>query len=278
VSEAAGQGVLASHVRHSDPDRYFAALFAPAALRAHLFALYAFNHELARLAESVREPMLGEIRLAWWRETLKGARAGNPRNHDVARAMAEVLRAHDLPEPLFDALIEARHFDVTDAMFVDTAALEAYVDMTSGNVMRLAARILGAGEGSEALARRAGLAFGLTGILRAVPHHALRRKLYLPRDLVEREKLEPEDVFAGKGSDALSRVVWQVALAARRHFAEARALRLPKQAAAAFLPAALVPLYLKRLSGAAFDPFRLTEVTIHRRQMRLLAASLRGRV
>jgi phytoene synthase len=265
-------------VRHSDPDRYFAALFAPQKLRTHLFALYAFNHELARVAESVREPMLGQIRLAWWRETLEAARAGNPRDHDVARAMAEVLAARDLPEPLFDALIEARHFDVSDEMFADLAALETYVDATSGNVMRLAARILGSGEASEALARSAGLAFGLTGILRAVPPHAQRRKLYLPRDLVERERLDPEGLFAGKGGDALARVVWQVALAARRHFAEARALRLPKQSAAAFLPAALVPLYLRRLSRAGFDPFRLTEVPIHRCQMRLLAASLRGRV
>jgi phytoene synthase len=122
------------------------------------------------------------------------------------------------------------------------------------------------------------LAYGLTGILRAVPHHAMRKKLFLPRDLIEREQVDPEYVFAGKGSDALSRVVWQVALAARRHFAEARALRVPKQAVGAFLPAALVPLYLRRLSRVGFDPFRLIEVPIHRRQMRLLAASLRGRV
>jgi phytoene synthase len=278
VSEAADQGVLASHVRHSDPDRYFAALFAPAPLRAHLFALYAFNHELARVAESVREPMLGEIRLAWWRETLEGAQAGNPRNHDVARALAVVLKAHDLPQALLDALIEARHFDISDTMFPDLAALEAYADTTSGSVMRLAARILGAGEASDALARSAGLAYGLTGLLRAVPHHALRKKLYLPRDLLESERLDPETVFAGHASDALSRVVYAVALRARRHFADARDMRLPKQAAAAFLPAALVPLYLRRLARAGFDPFRLTDVTIHRRQMRLLSASVRGRV
>jgi phytoene synthase len=276
VSETADQDVLASHVRHSDPDRYFAALFASAPLRAHLFALYAFNHELARVAESVREPMLGEIRLAWWRETMEGARAGTPRNHDVARALAAVFKAHDLPEALFDALIEARRFDISDAMFPDMAALEAYVDASSGNVMRLASRILGAE--NEDLARSAGLAYGLTGLLRALPHHAQRRKLYLPRDVVESERLDAEQVFAGRGSDALARVVYAVALRARRYFADARDMRLPKQAAAAFLPAALVPLYLKRLARSGFDPFRLTDVTIHRRQMRLLAASMRGKV
>ena len=42
-----------------------------------LFALYAFNHEVARVAETVREPMLGAIRLEWWRETVEGAREGD---------------------------------------------------------------------------------------------------------------------------------------------------------------------------------------------------------
>lgn len=50
-------------VRRFDPDRYFSALFAPADKRPLLFALYAFNHELARVGEVVREPMMGEIRL-----------------------------------------------------------------------------------------------------------------------------------------------------------------------------------------------------------------------
>jgi len=270
--------VLAPQVRQVDPDRYFAGLFAPEAARRHLFALYAFNHEVARAAETVREPMLGQIRLAWWRELVEGARAGTPRSHDIARALAAVLKAHDLPRALFDALIEAREFDVSDEMFADMGVLEAYVDATSGNVMRLAARILGPGDANEELARSAGLAYGLTGVLRALPHHALKKKLYLPRDLVESEQLAPETVFAGHGGDALARVVYAVALRARRHFADARDLRLPKQTAAAFLPAALVPLYLRRLARAGFDPFRLTDVTIHRRQMRLLSASLRGRV
>ncbi len=66
-------------VRERDPDRYFSALFAPAGQRRFLFALYAFNRELAHVGETVREPMLGEIRLAWWRETLDGARRNAPR-------------------------------------------------------------------------------------------------------------------------------------------------------------------------------------------------------
>ena len=89
--DAALANRLAASVRAADPDRYFSALFAPAPLRPLLFALYAFNHEVARVAETVREPMLGAIRLEWWRETVEGAAKGTPRNHDVARGLAALF-------------------------------------------------------------------------------------------------------------------------------------------------------------------------------------------
>ena len=84
-------------LRRHDQDRYCAALFAPADARPHLFALYALNYEVARVAETVREPMIADIRLAWWRETVEGARSGKPRDHDVARALAATLATVDLP-------------------------------------------------------------------------------------------------------------------------------------------------------------------------------------
>src|SRR5580692_5197211 len=87
---------LAASLRVADPDRYFASLFAPAPLRPQLFALYNFHHEVARIAETVREPMLGAIRLEWWRETAEGAARGVPRNHDVARGLAAVFDAHSI--------------------------------------------------------------------------------------------------------------------------------------------------------------------------------------
>src|SRR3569623_2664134 len=89
--DAALANRLAASVRAADPDRYFSALFAPAPQRPYLYALYAFNAELARVAETVREPMLGAIRLEWWRVTAEGAANGAPRNHDVARGLASDL-------------------------------------------------------------------------------------------------------------------------------------------------------------------------------------------
>src|SRR5271154_5336809 len=100
--DAALANRLAASVRAADPDRYFSALFAPAQLRPFLFALYAFNAEVARVAETVREPMLGAIRLEWWRETAEGAARGAPRNHDVARGLALLFAARAVALPDLD--------------------------------------------------------------------------------------------------------------------------------------------------------------------------------
>ena len=254
-------------VRRRDPDRFFSALFASADKRRSLFVLYAFHYEVARIAETVHEPMLAEIRLAWWREAVEGARAGKPRNHPVVQALAETLAANDLPEEIFERMIAARSFDVSQELFADMGALEEYADATSGSIMRLAARVLGAGETLDELAREAGIAVALAGLLRALPFHAARRKLFLPGNLLIEAMLSPEEIFAGQGGDKLRKIKNEIARVARTHLAAARRLAKPREALPAFLPASLVPLYLKR-----------SDAPLWRRQIALLGASVRGQI
>src|SRR5207244_12479744 len=45
-------------LRRQDSDRYLTALFAPSDRREALFALYAFNLEIARAREAVSEPFI----------------------------------------------------------------------------------------------------------------------------------------------------------------------------------------------------------------------------
>ncbi len=267
---------IAAMVRRADPDRYLAALFAPAAKRGYLMALYAFNVEIARVADTVREPMMGEIRLEWWRETLAGARQGMPRNHPVARALTELFGEIDLPPTPFEAMIAARAFDASAELFADRAALEAYCDATSGNLMRLAAQILGRAD--DAVAREAGIAYALTGIMRAVAHHAARHKSFLPQDLLHSVGLTKDELFSGHGRDKAKVALEQMSHWARDHLAAARAVRIPRETLAAYLPAALVPLFLSGIAKRSYDPLGSHPgVPIHRRQIRLLGAALRRR-
>jgi NADH dehydrogenase [ubiquinone] 1 alpha subcomplex assembly factor 6 len=202
---------------------------------------------------------------------VEGAFAGTPRNHDVAKGLAALFQSCPLPAADFEAIIAARAFDASAEHFADLAALETYVDATGGSVMRLAARILGGDLPIEinAMAREAALAYGLTGLLRSLGFHNARHKLYLPLDLLNAVGLTPEIFFELRDDARVDAVAHQLALRARDHFLAARRGPKPRAALPALLPAALVPVYLKRLGR---------DVPIHRRQMALLGAAMKKRL
>jgi phytoene synthase len=252
-------------VKRADPDRYISALFAPAERRPLLFALYAFNHELARIGETVKDAMLADIRLEWWREAVEGARAGKPRDHEVARALSALFAKVGPPPELFDAMITARRFDVGAAAFNDLSSLEDYADATSGNVMRIATRVLDERLPDYALLRQAGTAYALAGLLRAMPLHAARGKSFLPQSLVN--------------ASGEKHAITMIAKAALAHHAAARSRPKSGRTLAAVLPASLVPLYATRLSEAPEDMARaFADVPLYRRQWAMLRAAVRGRV
>jgi phytoene synthase len=270
--DAALANRLAASVRAADPDRYFATLFAPASQRPFLFTLYAFHAEVARVAETVREPMLGAIRLEWWRETAEAASKGSARNHDVARGLACLFAEKPVALGELEALIAARAFDSSAERLADFAALEAYLDSTSVALMRVASKLLEGGPGLEPLLREAGLAYGVTGLLRALPFHNGRHKLYLPLDLLSALHVTPEEFFHLEKTDSrLAAIVGQLAGRARDHFEAARRAPKPGTALPAILPAALVPVYLRKLHSGR-------DVPIHRKQMALLSAAMRKKL
>src|SRR5215510_7106857 len=119
-------------VRRVDFDRYLSSLFAPHALRAELNVLYAFNYEVAKTAETVSQPIAGQIRLQWWRDRISELYRGVAVEHPVVQALDGVISRRNLPRGLFDALIDAREHDLEEAPFATIDEFEAYADTTSG--------------------------------------------------------------------------------------------------------------------------------------------------
>uniref|UniRef100_UPI0026276187 squalene/phytoene synthase family protein n=1 Tax=uncultured Roseovarius sp. TaxID=293344 RepID=UPI0026276187 len=153
-------------VRRADAPRFQAAMAAPVAARSVLFPLYAFNVEVARAPWVTSEPMIAEMRLQWWVDALEEIRAGGVvRRHEVVTPLAHVLDA-DGAGLLID-LIEARRWDIERAPFEDEADFMRYIEATSGNLIRAAARALGPAD--EAVLIDAGFALGLANWFRAIP-------------------------------------------------------------------------------------------------------------
>ena len=88
-----------------------------------LLALAAFLAEIGRIPATVSEPMLGEIRLQWWRDTIAAVARGGISGHPVADAFGAAIRRHDLDLSLLHRVIDARGFDFTGDLYPDEAAL-----------------------------------------------------------------------------------------------------------------------------------------------------------
>ena len=245
--------------KSGDPDRSLAALFAPREARADLFALIAFNVELARIAEIVTEPGLGAIRLQWWHEAIDRAARGEATGHQVADAIGAAMRKGKLSRARINALIDARNFAIESRIMPDWAALEAHLAATSGGLFALGGECLGSrGPSLEKAATQAGLAYGLTGLMRALPVHAVSGRVYLPADALLRHRTSPEAILVGKSSDGLLAVLADLRLKARQALAESsrHVARLNANTRAAFRPLCLVDPYLASLEKTEGDPLR----------------------
>jgi phytoene synthase len=258
LEEREREAAVRTIVKDGDPDRYAAALFAPRASRDALFALYAFNVELARIAEQVSEPQLGEIRLQWWRDALDRAFAGETSGHPVADAVGNGARHDTLSRESLFGLIDARSFDVSVKIMRDSTALDDYLGKTAGALFRLAAEVTAPHRTGaiEPAVRAAGIAYGLTGLMRALPVHAAQGRVDLPADMLLRHGSSPEQILAGQGSKGLTEVLAELrdtALVARKS-AQGHVAALPSAAQAAFRPLALVEPYLSALQKV--DPLR----------------------
>ena len=257
-------------MRRYDPDRYFTSLFAGGSGHRALVTLYAFNLEIARIRETVSEPMLGQIRLQWWRDTIGEIYAGTPRNHPVAVALCGVIERHDPGRPRFEAMINGREADLEDHPPGTLDDLKSYARATAGELTCLALELLGArDETAMEIGYDAGKVWALTGLLKAVPYHATQGRSYLPG--VSGQMMQQNPI-----SNSVRLMTEQIAAAAMDGDVNFRrnGRKLPKKFRAAVLHNVLVRPELRRLEKARFDPFNYKPLTPASRRLRVTWSSM----
>jgi phytoene synthase len=245
-------------VAQADKVRYWATFYAPEDRRHALYALYAFDLELAAIAERVREPMAGEIRLQWWREVLEGKRGEEAAANPVAAGLLTALNQRSIaPEPLL-RLIEARRFDVYDEPMATIADFEKYGRATTGAIFNVAARLLGGdGKETEEICAQAGLAQAYLNAMLALGR-AVRGQLYLADEALGHYGADRRAIAAGAVTSELRAALAEMRLNARRNLSAARALlpHVSRNILPVLLPAALVMPTLARMERRNYDPLR----------------------
>jgi phytoene synthase len=267
-------------LRREDRDRWLASLFVPREPRRHMHALYAFSLEVARVRQIVSEPLLGEIRFQWWRDALEGAAdAGEAKANPVAAALLDTIARFDLPKAPVLELISARAAGLYGEPMDSVAALEAYTEATCSNLLRLAALILDREElaASREAADHAGIAYGITGLIRALPWHRARGQAFVPAEILQAHGASRDD-FAAGASEAVLAVIADLLALARAHLYifYAKLPALPDKSRPAFLPVCLCEPYLRLMEKPGYDPFKTAvELPQWRRQWILWRAARR---
>ena len=206
------------------------------------------------MRQRVSEPALGEIRFQWWREVLAGEGGGEA--NPIAAALLDTMARFGLSRDRLIALIDARLFDLYDAPMPSVAALETYAKATASSLFQLAASILDPSAAAQGAAEHAGIAYALTGLLRALPWHLAAGQVYIPRDILAAQGLKPEDLRLGSDNLALLVALANMRALTRRHIHAFAAIPAGSagKAALAFLPIALCEPYLREMERPGYDP------------------------
>ncbi len=209
-----------------------------------------------------------------WRRRRNGDVRANP----VAGALLDTIERFNLSKDGLLELIDARTFDLYDDPMETIEALERYARATSSNLFCEIPPIVDPDEPASGfgVSQHGGIAYALTGLLRAVPWHSLRGQLFIPLEILKKHGLERADFASGKATPAVSAALADMRALAREHLEVflSRIEGLPDRCKPGFLPVALCEPYLRQMEKPGYDPFKTpVELPQWRRQWILWRAA-----
>lgn len=177
---------------------YYAFLFLPPPRRAAITAFYAFCREVDDVVDEMRDPGVAATKLAWWRQEVNRAFAGQP-SHPVMHALMPCTAEFGIGAAHLQAVIEGCQMDLDQTRYLDYPGLQRYCDRVAGEVGEVAARIFGHTDPRTLdYAHRLGLALQLTNIIRDVGDDARRGRIYLPVSELQRFDVKAHELLERK--------------------------------------------------------------------------------
>ena len=197
----------------------------PAERRHALHAIYAFCREVDDIADEPGEVAAKRWALAAWREEIDRLYAGRP-EWPTTRALLNPVHRYDLPREEFLAVIDGMEIDAAPVVRMrEMGDLLDYCRKVAGSVGVLSVHIFGVPrDPGPRIAEVLGNALQLTNILRDLREDAERGRLYIPEEMLERNRIAvrtPSALFVQPG---FAEVCAELAGLARGYYAEASRL------------------------------------------------------
>jgi phytoene synthase len=204
---------------------YLATRLLPAWKRRHVHALYGF----ARYADEIVDTLDGvpaterAARLRSWSDQFLAGLAGGTVADPVLPAVLHTLEVFQLDRADFAKFLHSMAMDLTVARYPSYADLLEYMEGSAAVIGTLMLPILESPDlpAAREPARQLGLAFQLTNFIRDVPEDLNRGRVYLPLADLDRFRVRPADLRAGRATEQIRALIAFEVGRARAHYARA---------------------------------------------------------
>ncbi len=176
---------------------YYAFLFLPPERRAAITAFYAFCREIDDVVDEVRDPSVAQSKLDWWRQQVRVAFEGQRApDHPALQALLPHAPTYGIQAQHLLQVIDGCQMDLDQSRYLDFTNLQRYCHLVAGVVGEVAAHIFGQTQAqTTAYAHQLGLAFQLTNIIRDVGEDAVRGRIYLPINELQRFDVKAHELI-----------------------------------------------------------------------------------
>ncbi len=180
---------MLNEIQKLDYDRYLTLIFADKALRDDLLSVILFNLEIARIKSRVTEPMIGLIRLEWWREGVEEAfdSARVMKQHDIVKKLRGLAGSYKLDKNDFHTIINARAKDLEQTPFNTITEFNEYVLNTSFPLNKIMLDMLGVTDANIiAATKEISKAWAICAIIRSAYKNYSAGRSVFPQDLAQK--------------------------------------------------------------------------------------------
>ncbi len=268
-------GLSSRVTRKSRSNFYYAFLALPRARREALYAVYAFCRTVDDIADLGSDAAAQRDGLAAWRRDIARCyEDGAVPEHPIARQLAAAVRRFTLPRAALEAIVEGCEMDLQRSTYETFDELLPYCYRVASAVGLCCIEIFGYTDPrARDYAVSLGTALQLTNIIRDVGADARTGRIYVPQHDLRSFGVKPDDLRAGRWSDAFVRLMAFQAARAREHYARAWAA-FPVADARSLVPAEIMGrIYFALLQEIEARRFRVFDerVTLSARRKAAIA-------
>ena len=233
---------------------------------------YAFCRVIDDIADSAQfDAAQKQIRLAAWREILRGARRDEPL---LAREVRGLIGRYSLPIDMLEEIIAGVEMDLSISRYATFEELRVYCYRVASAVGLISIEIFGYRNARcKEYALELGLALQMTNIIRDVGKDLRSGRIYLPQEDLARFGYSEMELQDRQHNERFVRLMEFEAARAREFFSRAAAA-LPSEDRRAMVPAEIMSsIYRGLLRRMELDQFRVFE-----KEYRLSGLEKTGRI